>query len=126
MHLGRGQSGRSGRVIGPGEGGLAHMRDVEEAGGGPGMEVFGEDACGDLEAGHPRAVRGLEEADLREVLGDVAETAGMLGEAANVTVTSIMPEASGSALGFDRLVMLATGAQRVDDVIWTPVAGGDY
>jgi len=38
---------------------------------------------------------------------------------------SIMPQASGSALGFDRLVMLATGAQRVDDVIWTPVAGGD-
>ncbi|RLP26208.1 EF-P lysine aminoacylase EpmA [Mesorhizobium sp. YM1C-6-2] len=38
----------------------------------------------------------------------------------------IMPEASGSALGFDRLVMLATGAQRIDDIIWTPVAGGDY
>ncbi len=38
----------------------------------------------------------------------------------------IMPEASGAALGFDRLVMLATGAQRIDDIIWTPVAGGDY
>lgn len=35
---------------------------------------------------------------------------------------SIMPEASGIALGFDRLVMLATGAARIDDVIWTPVA----
>ncbi len=34
----------------------------------------------------------------------------------------IMPEASGIALGFDRLVMLATGAPRIDDVIWTPVA----
>lgn len=34
----------------------------------------------------------------------------------------LMPEASGSALGFDRLAMLATGATRVDDVIWTPVA----
>jgi lysyl-tRNA synthetase class 2 len=33
-----------------------------------------------------------------------------------------MPPASGSALGFDRLVMLATGAQRIDEVIWTPVA----
>ena len=33
-----------------------------------------------------------------------------------------MPQASGSALGFDRLVMLATGAARIDDVIWTPVA----
>ena len=35
---------------------------------------------------------------------------------------AIMPEASGVALGFDRLVMLAAGANRVDDVIWTPVA----
>jgi lysyl-tRNA synthetase class 2 len=33
----------------------------------------------------------------------------------------IMPEASGIALGFDRLVMLATGAPRIDDVIWVPV-----
>jgi lysyl-tRNA synthetase class 2 len=32
-----------------------------------------------------------------------------------------MPEASGAALGFDRLVMLATGATRIDQVIWTPV-----
>jgi lysyl-tRNA synthetase class 2 len=31
-----------------------------------------------------------------------------------------MPPASGAALGFDRLVMLATGAQRVNQVIWTP------
>lgn len=34
-----------------------------------------------------------------------------------------MPEASGSALGFDRLVLLATGARRIEDVLWTPVAG---
>lgn len=33
----------------------------------------------------------------------------------------IMPEASGIALGFDRLVMLATGAARIDQVIWSPV-----
>ncbi|MFM2356871.1 MAG: hypothetical protein RLZZ528_2607 [Pseudomonadota bacterium] len=32
-----------------------------------------------------------------------------------------MPDASGIALGFDRLVMLATGAPRIDDVIWAPV-----
>jgi lysyl-tRNA synthetase class 2 len=34
-----------------------------------------------------------------------------------------MPEASGAALGFDRLVMLAVGARRIEDVLWTPVAG---
>lgn len=37
-----------------------------------------------------------------------------------------MPEASGAALGFDRLAMLATGASRVEDVVWTPVPGGDW
>ncbi|WP_279599016.1 EF-P lysine aminoacylase EpmA [Methylobacterium sp. J-076] len=33
-----------------------------------------------------------------------------------------MPDASGIALGFDRLVMLACGAGRIEDVLWTPVA----
>ncbi len=32
-----------------------------------------------------------------------------------------MPPASGVALGFDRLVMLAGGAQRIEQVLWTPV-----
>jgi lysyl-tRNA synthetase class 2 len=39
-----------------------------------------------------------------------------------------MPESSGAALGFDRLVMLACGADRIEDVQWTPVfdpAGGE-
>jgi elongation factor P--(R)-beta-lysine ligase len=35
-----------------------------------------------------------------------------------------MPQASGCALGLDRLVMLATGAQRIEQVLWTPVAEG--
>jgi elongation factor P--(R)-beta-lysine ligase len=33
-----------------------------------------------------------------------------------------MPPASGAAVGFDRLVMLATSATRIDQVLWTPVA----
>ena len=34
-----------------------------------------------------------------------------------------MPQASGVALGFDRLVMLASGALRIDQVVWTPPSG---
>jgi lysyl-tRNA synthetase class 2 len=34
-----------------------------------------------------------------------------------------MPQASGTALGFDRLVMLASGAAKIDQVVWTPPAG---
>jgi lysyl-tRNA synthetase class 2 len=33
---------------------------------------------------------------------------------------AIMPPASGVAMGFDRLVMLATGAPQIRDVLWTP------
>ena len=33
---------------------------------------------------------------------------------------ALMPPASGIALGFDRLVMLATGAPRIDEVMWAP------
>jgi elongation factor P--(R)-beta-lysine ligase len=34
-----------------------------------------------------------------------------------------MPAASGVALGFDRLVMLASGALKIDQVVWTPPVG---
>jgi lysyl-tRNA synthetase class 2 len=34
---------------------------------------------------------------------------------------AVMPPASGGALGFDRLVMLATGARHIEQVLWTPV-----
>jgi len=34
-----------------------------------------------------------------------------------------MPDASGVALGFDRLVMLASGAIRINQVVWTPPSG---
>ena len=39
-----------------------------------------------------RAPLAVEESDLRDLLGDVAETAGMLGEGVGITVTSTMPE----------------------------------
>jgi lysyl-tRNA synthetase class 2 len=36
-----------------------------------------------------------------------------------------MPPACGAALGFDRLVMLATGAGHIEQVVWTPVVATD-
>lgn len=39
-----------------------------------------------------------------------------------IAALSKMPPAAGCALGFDRLVMLATGATSVEQVIWTPLA----
>ena len=34
----------------------------------------------------------------------------------------VMPDAVGIALGFDRLVMLVTGAETIEEVLWAPVA----
>ncbi len=61
---------------------------------------------------------------------EMAEKARLYGETYPIdedflAALELMPEASGAALGLDRLVMLATGAQRIEQVIWTPVAGSD-
>ncbi len=63
----------------------------------------------------------------RRFEAEMAEKARVYGEAypldeAFLAALEIMPDASGIALGFDRVVMLATGAARIDDVLWTPVA----
>ena len=58
---------------------------------------------------------------------EMAEKARVYGERypideAFLAALAHMPEASGAALGFDRLVMLASGAERIEQVIWSPVA----
>jgi elongation factor P--(R)-beta-lysine ligase len=40
-------------------------------------------------------------------------------------LTHGLPQSAGMALGFDRLVMLATGAATIEDVLWVPVAAPD-
>ncbi len=57
---------------------------------------------------------------------EMREKARIYGESYPVdedflTALSHMPEASGIALGLDRLVMLATGADHIERVLWTPV-----
>ena len=57
----------------------------------------------------------------------MAEKARVYGERYPIdedflTALATMPQASGGALGLDRLVMLATGASHIEQVLWAPVA----
>ena len=63
----------------------------------------------------------------RRFAADMAERERIYGDAYPIdedflAALEAMPPACGIALGFDRLVMLATDAQRIEDVLWTPVA----
>jgi len=63
----------------------------------------------------------------RRFEAEMAEKARVYGERYPIdedflAALAAMPEASGGALGFDRLVMLATGASRIEQVLWAPVA----
>ncbi len=65
----------------------------------------------------------------RRFEADMDEKARIYGERYPIdedflTALPDMPAASGAALGFDRLVMLATGATKIDDVLWTPLPDG--
>jgi lysyl-tRNA synthetase class 2 len=64
----------------------------------------------------------------RRFAAEMAEKSRIYGETYPIdedllAALAVMPAASGVALGLDRLIMLACGAPRVEDVIWTPVAG---
>ncbi|HEY8566607.1 MAG TPA: EF-P lysine aminoacylase EpmA [Beijerinckiaceae bacterium] len=103
-----------------------------------------EAALARLKEGHPRVAErfelyacGVELANAfgeltdpaeqrRRFEADMAEKERIYGERDPIDEDLIaalhhMPPASGAALGFDRLVMLATGADRIDQVLWTPV-----
>ncbi len=83
-------------------------------------------ACGvELANGFGELTNAVEQRRRFEI--EMAEKARVYGETYPLDedfldALAIMPEASGIALGFDRLVMLATGASRIDQVLWAPVA----
>jgi lysyl-tRNA synthetase class 2 len=63
----------------------------------------------------------------RRFEAEMAEKQRLYGEhypidEAFLAALALMPEASGMALGFDRLVLLVLGASRLEQVIWAPVA----
>lgn len=63
----------------------------------------------------------------RRFEAEMAEKERLYGErypidADFLAALAIMPDASGCALGFDRLAALASGARRIEDVLWAPVA----
>lgn len=63
----------------------------------------------------------------RRFCADMDEKVNLYGERYPIdedflAALAIMPEACGIALGLDRLVMLATGASHIEQVLWTPVA----
>ncbi len=63
----------------------------------------------------------------RRFMAEMDEKARLYGERYPIdedflAALALMPEASGVALGFDRLVMLATAAPRIEAVLWAPVA----
>jgi lysyl-tRNA synthetase class 2 len=64
----------------------------------------------------------------RRFLADQAKKQALYGETYPIDedfLTALahgLPDCAGIALGFDRLIMLATGARHIEDVLWAPVA----
>ncbi len=73
-------------------------------------------AFGELTDAHEQRRRFLAEMDEKErIYGERYPLDEEL-----LAALPLMPPTSGIALGLDRLIMLATGAAHIDDVLWTP------
>ena len=63
----------------------------------------------------------------RRFLADQARKQALYGETYPIDEDFLaaldygLPDCAGIALGFDRLVMLATGADHIEEVLWAPV-----
>ncbi|HYM30340.1 MAG TPA: EF-P lysine aminoacylase EpmA [Candidatus Cybelea sp.] len=78
-------------------------------------------AFGELTDAHEQRRRFLRDQALKRRLYGIEYP---IDEDFLAALQSGLPESAGIALGFDRLVMLATGARSIEDVLWAPVAGG--
>jgi len=76
-------------------------------------------AFGELTDPSAQRARFLADMDLKETLYGVRYP---IDEDFLSALEHGLPECAGIALGFDRLVMLATGAEHIEDVLWAPVA----
>ena len=88
--------------------------------------VRGQEATLPMQA--PRSMLNVSITGSRRFAAEMDEKARVHGERYPVDedflqALALMPQASGCAMGFDRLVVLATGAPRIDAVIWVPVPG---
>jgi elongation factor P--(R)-beta-lysine ligase len=67
----------------------------------------------------------------RRFLADQAKKQALYGETYPIDEDFLaaledgLPDCAGIALGFDRLVMLLTGAAHIEEALWAPVAGAD-
>ena len=111
-----------------------HLDEYPAAAGGAGAAEAGRPrvaerfelyACGvELANGFGELTDAAEQR--RRLRAEMAEKERIYGERYPLdedflAALATMPPACGIALGFDRLVMLATGAARIEQVIWTPV-----
>lgn len=83
-----------------------------------GMELA--NAFGELTAAADQRARFVADMDLKERLYGVRYP---IDEDFLAALDHGLPESAGIALGIDRLVMLATGADHIEQVLWAPVAG---
>lgn len=119
--------------LGIGQGTILHAYPIAEAALARPMpgdrrlaERFELYACG-VELANAFAELTDPDEQRRRFEADMAQKQAIYGERYPIdeellAALPLMPPTSGIALGFDRLAMLATGAERVSDVIWTPVA----
>ena len=85
----------------------------------PRIALTGGIACGKSLVARYLNELGVETIDADDVVHELTPDPE---ERRRIAAVAAMPPAAGIAVGVDRLVMLVTGAKRIEDVLWEPVA----